>query len=289
MAAVEGHGLGALDELHPAALPGAVGVEVAAQVVGGELVELRVDARAVVALAVVLGDQLPVRADLVHDLLRRPERGEVEPGHVVDEVAELRLEPRRHRLVGEAQEHEALPGLAPDGGQAVGVEGEVVEVLGVLGAHEAAVELVDPGVVGALEADGLAALALLDRGAPVAAHVVERADLVVPAADQEHALAQHVAHEEAAGLGDLLRAADREPVALQDVLALPVEDRRVLVGPRGQEGGRSVLAADGRELVCGQDRHAGIVLCRTAHPPRPRPGGRIERRARAPLRHTGRP
>ena len=82
-----------------------------------------------------------------------------------------------------------------------------------LGPHQAAVELVDPGVVGALEADGLAALALLDRGPPVAAHVVERADHVVAAADQEHALAQHVAHEEAAGLGDLLRAADREPVA----------------------------------------------------------------------------
>ena len=152
------------------------------------------DARAVVALAVVLGDQLPVGADLVHDLLGRPERGEVEAGHVVDEVAELRLEPRGHGLGGEAQEHEALPGLAPDGREAVGVEAEVVEVLGVLGAHQAAVELVDPGVVGALEADGLAALALLDRGAPVAAHVVERADLAVPAADQEHALAQHVAH-----------------------------------------------------------------------------------------------
>ena len=128
-----------------------------------------------------------------------------------------------------------------------------------LGPYEAAVEVVDPGVVGALEADGLAALALFDRGAPVAAHVVERADLVVPAADQEHALAQHVADEEAAGLGDLFCAADGEPVALQDVLALPVEDRRILVGPRRQEGGRSVLAADGRELVGGQDRHARIV------------------------------
>ncbi len=41
------------------------GVEVAAEVVRRQLVELRVDARAVVALAVVLGDELPVGGDVV--------------------------------------------------------------------------------------------------------------------------------------------------------------------------------------------------------------------------------
>ena len=51
MAAVEGHRLGAVDQLHPAALPGAVRVVVAAEVVRRQPVELRVDARAVVALA----------------------------------------------------------------------------------------------------------------------------------------------------------------------------------------------------------------------------------------------
>ena len=66
-----------------------------------------------------------------------------------------------------------------------------------LGPDELPVEVVDPGVVGALEADGTAAVPFLDRGAPVAAHVVERADHVVPAAHQEHALVEHLAHEEA--------------------------------------------------------------------------------------------
>mgnify|MGYP007123212585 CR=1 FL=1 len=64
VAAVERHRLGVIDELHPAALPRAVRREVAAEVVRRQLVELRVDARAVVALAVVLGHDLPVGVEL---------------------------------------------------------------------------------------------------------------------------------------------------------------------------------------------------------------------------------
>ena len=141
----------------------------------------------------------------------------------------------RRRLVGEAQEDEALPGLGPDGRQAEGLEAEVVEVLGVLGPEELPVEVVDPGVVGALEADGLAALPLLHRGAPMAADVVEGADHVVAAADEDHALAEEVAQDEAPRLRQLLGPADRDPVPEEDVLDLPGVDlpRRGTPDPGG--------------------------------------------------------
>ena len=70
-------------------------------------------------------------------------------------------------------------------GQAVVLEREVVEVVGVLGADERPVEVVDPGVVRALEADDLAARLLGDGRAPVAAHVVEGAQHAVAAAHDD--------------------------------------------------------------------------------------------------------
>ena len=79
VAAVERHRLGVVDELHPAALPRPVGRVVATEVVRRQLVELRVDPRAVVALAVVLGDELPVGVDLVRLRVRDAQRREVEP------------------------------------------------------------------------------------------------------------------------------------------------------------------------------------------------------------------
>ena len=142
------------------------------------------DPRAVVALAVVLGDELPVRVDLVGNLVGDPQRREVEPLEVRDEVAQP--VDQLGRLGLEADEDEALPGRQADRDQAEAVEAEVVEVLGVLGPDERAVEVVDPGVVRALEADGLAAALLDDRGPAVLADVVEPAqDLVATADDHE--------------------------------------------------------------------------------------------------------
>ena len=132
---------------------------------------------------------------------------------MLEPVAHVLAQRRRHVLAAEAQEHEPAPQLAPDRLEPERLEAEVLEVLGVLGPDETAVEVVDPGVVRALEADGLATLALLDRGPPVATHVVERADDVVLAADEEDALAEQVPEHEAPRLRDLLGPADRDPVA----------------------------------------------------------------------------
>ena len=63
--AVHRHRLATVREHHPAALPRAAREEILAQVVRGELVEKRVDPRAVVALGVVLGHDLPVGRHVV--------------------------------------------------------------------------------------------------------------------------------------------------------------------------------------------------------------------------------
>ena len=201
-------------------------------------------------------------ADVVVDPLRGPEGREVEPGEVVHEVAQLGLE-RLDLAVGQVEEHEPLPGGRVDRPQPERLEAEVLEVLGVLGPDEPAVEVVDPGVVGALEADGGAALPLLDRGATVAAHVVERADHVVLAAHEQQLLAVEVEELEAAGRRDVLDAGGHHPVGADDALALPVQDRLVVVAAGGQERGAPVLAPDAIQLVGGEDGYPGhrVLSC----------------------------
>ena len=84
-----------------------------------------------VALTVVLGDELPVRADLVRDRVGGLQPREVEPREVRRQVAEP-LEERR-RLRGEVDEDEALPRFHSDRDEAERLETEVIEVVGVLG------------------------------------------------------------------------------------------------------------------------------------------------------------
>ena len=88
----------AVAQVHRAADPGARQVVVVAGVRRGDLAQLRVDQRAVVALVVVLGDHLPVRRDLVgvpvgehqrRRVVRRDELGQVA------EVARRTAAPRR--------------------------------------------------------------------------------------------------------------------------------------------------------------------------------------------------
>ena len=81
-------------------------------------------------------------------------RAEVEPLEMRRQVAEP-FEQRRG-LRGEADEHETLPGLHPNRDKPEVLALEVLEVLGVLRTHEVAFEVVDPGVVRALEPNRLA-------------------------------------------------------------------------------------------------------------------------------------
>ena len=195
---------------------------------------------------------------------------------------------RQRRRVGvEVEEDEALPRLAADRRQAVVGEAEVVEVLGVLRPDELAIEVVDPGVVWALEADGCAARLLDDGRPPMAADVVERPELASAAADDEERLAVELGQEVGPGIGRLVDPADDDPVAAQDVLALPVEDRRVVVRParagggrRGRDAGRNRARAAVRMLV---SRHARIVTRRDSIASRVPSGEPVLRMARQVL------
>ena len=118
------------------------------------------------------------------------------------------------------------------------LEAELVEVLGVLGPDQPAVEVVDPGVVRALEADGLAARLFDHRRAPVLADVVEGAQDAVPGADDHERLAQLLRQEvRSPASGASSSRPDADPVAQEPVVALERPDRLVVVGPPGQERG----------------------------------------------------
>ena len=171
---------------------------------------------------------------------------------MVHEVAELGGEWRRVGI--EVQEDEALPRLQADRRQPEPVEAEVVEVLGVLRADQRAVEIVDPGVVRALEPDDLAARLLGDGRAAMPADVEERAQREVTTAHHDDVLAVELDEGIGARVRDVHLAGDHDPVGPQDVLALPVEDRGVVIGALRQQRGGAVLATDGRDLVGGDGR-----------------------------------
>ena len=163
----------------------------------------------------------------------------------------------RHGRLVQAHEHEALPHLDPDRGEPELLEAEVLEVVGVLGTDERAIQVVDPGVVRALEADGLAAR-ILDHGRPtVTADVVEAAEHVVATAHDDERLVVDGGQEVRAGRSGILLAPDDDPVAPEPLLAFEVEDRRVVVGATGQQRGGAVRLADRRDLVGGEGRRDG--------------------------------
>ena len=181
------------------------------------------------ALVVVLDVDLPVRFHLGDRPVRDAQVGQAEAleRQRLVLLAGERLE-QRFRLVGEVDEDEARPRV--DGNRP---EPEGVAVDLVLADHRRSdqlpVERVGPGVVWALDrASHPARRGLLAQArSPVTADVVEAAQLLVLAPDDDGALPGDVGHEEIARLRSVVRAPHIEPVAEED--PLPGRARR----PRG--------------------------------------------------------
>ena len=251
--AVHGHGLAAGRERHPAALPWTRRLEIHAQVVGSQAVEQGVDAGAVVALRVVLGDDLPIRGDVVFEARCSTQGREVAP-----ELPRVMVVPVAHRLREGARirikvdEHEATPGLEANGRKAEFGRREVLDVLHVPGSDEGSLEVIDPRVVGALEADQPAGIALDDGGTAVAAHVVEGPEPIIRPADRDERLADQIEREIGARIRSILLAADTDPLAEEPFLSLEREDGRVVVRPGGQERRAAKGPPDRGELLRGQ-------------------------------------
>ena len=206
--------------------------------------QLGMDPGAVVALVVVLGDQLPVGPHPV---------GEPPPdGQRLQRVARQPLGHRAelvgqgHRLArGQVEEHEPAPGRHPHRVEPEGRLVEAVDVLAPGGAQQVALQPVGPGVVRAAQRPGLAGrpglgTARLRRrarhhlGAAVAADVVVGPQLPRPGPDQQDALAGHLHHLQRPRPLDLVGPPGAEPLAVQQPLPFPPEGRLVEVVGCGQ-------------------------------------------------------
>ena len=145
------------------------------------------------------------------------------------------LEQRPRLLAGEVDEDEPLPDVDVDRPQG-GRRAVDLVLLDHRRGHERPVEGVAPRVVGAAQVGAhLALLVVADPGAAVPADVVEGADLLVLAADDQDALAGDLDAQPGAGLGDPFGSPDVDPVAVEDPLRV---DRVGLLGVVGHPGQR---------------------------------------------------
>ena len=239
-----------------------------------------------VALAVVLGDELPVGVDLVGRRVRDRSAPKSNRARCVTEVAQLVLERRRLRV--QVDEHEALPRLEADRSQPVrGRRLKSSRSSVCLARTSDPVEVVDPGVVRALEADRLAARLLGDGRPAVLADVVE-ARAATPSRPRTTMSGSSSTRrqEVGPGRGDVLLAADDDPVAAGTIRPLELVDRRVVISAAGQQARRPGTAADGGDLVggergCGGPRTISCRGCRFS------PAGRSFFGSRNGMRRSG--
>ena len=193
--------------------------------------QLRMSRLAVVALPVVLHDQLPVRgldqvdlrshlgaAQLVGLHVRR-HRG----GHLVEVV---------RGVVGQADEEQSIDDAEVDGSQA---EAALVEPRRLVArVQQRPVGGVGPLVVAAHDvADRSRAIGEETR-APVAAHVVQRTNVLVVVAQHDHRVGADVDREEVTGLSHLGLGPDEEPRARPYCCDVHVEERRTGVAGSGE-------------------------------------------------------
>jgi hypothetical protein len=230
-----------------AAVPGsrvAYGPELARhETLGAELVGIHVDVDhlgeprvrdgAVVALEVVLEHDLPVGRDLPVAPLPEAETVELEPA-LRDEAGQgpERLLERRGVRIG-VDEDERPPGGRGDREEGVAARVEARLALRPRRRPQRPVQVVRPGVVGALE--GVPAAGPLgDDVAPVPADVDEPPERLVAVADDDHGDAAREGGEVRPGLGDEVGAPRVLPGATEDPFLLEPEHGRVGV-PVGRQ------------------------------------------------------
>ena len=180
------------------------------------------DAGAVQALAVVLGDRLPVGRDLIGGLAGATERLDAVALQVSGELAGVVADVGR--LAAQVYQDQAPDGGHPHRHQAPARGVEVLDPLHVGRRLQLAVEPVGPAVVGALDPAAHAPLGLVDQPRPaMPAHVEEGPRAAVLRAHHDDAVGADLAHQVAPRLGHPGDVAHADPAA-EDRLELPFED-----------------------------------------------------------------
>ena len=191
--------------------------------VGREPVQMGVDRRAVVALAVVVEEELPVGLHLVD---RPVGRGEVGDPPLREAAGQRRKAFRERRpVLPEMNEEQALPGLEPRLDQPVLGLLEARHVGHVGRPEQPPVQAVGPGVVGTLDRLAETAPLLQAEQAPtVAADVVEGPRPPLPVGERDDALGAELEAEVAPRLADLGDVTGVEPASAEDPLPLLGEE-----------------------------------------------------------------
>jgi hypothetical protein len=202
---------------------------------------------AVIALVVVLEHHLPVRIDFVRDALHAPQIGQrivPKPRGGIADLAGERMAASGGVARGEIQKEESAPRVDTHGVERQLLLVNTGALIEMRRRAERTFERVRPGVIGALDAAGKRAGELRcatravgarehELASAVPAHIIVGAELALPCAHDEHALAGNIDHQVAAGYIDIFLAARVEPFANENVLLLSREDLgREVVLPR---------------------------------------------------------
>ncbi len=232
---VETHSERFANERLPAALPKSARGDVFTKVVRRQRVELRVHAWAVIALGVVLYQDLPVCGNVIHLALGESQRFKLESRKYVNEIVEIREE--RFGCFVEREEYEALPGLTTEWHKVVLARIESLQVVSVFRLQQFPIWAVDPGVVRADDLLRLAAIwlsvlwPLNQCCAAVPASIDEGVQFVVFTARDDDLLASELKEAVGAHVWCLLFAADATPLVAENLLRLPVEDLLIVIDP----------------------------------------------------------
>ena len=208
------------------------------------------DVLEVVHLEERFGRHLPVARHHFALARHRAQAGSLQLG----EFACNRTEPlaERHRIGVLVDEDPAVPHLAADRGQTALILVEADEVAFVGNRDETtAVDVVRPRVVLAAQQLRRALRFAHHRSAAVLARVVERANHLVAAANQDHGRSEIVEGDEVADMGNVVHASGDHPHLGPQVFALEVPEfvaREALDGNVGKLG-ESVGRCGSRELV----------------------------------------
>jgi hypothetical protein len=198
----------------------------------------------VIALAVVLEHDLPVRLHHIVDLVGDLGALDGMRLHLAPNGAE-RLREVRRRI---AQRDEQQPGRVLDRHGPEGQPGLVDAELTAGVEHQRAVEFVGPAMVRAHQAMAVALLGLADARAAMAADIVESADVPRAVAHDDDRFGPHLVGDEVTGLGHLEGITGENPMAVKNPCQIGLENLAACVKIALQRSPRSMLRNQAGDL-----------------------------------------